>query len=192
MPRRMDISTDNVPGSSVWAIGTEWLGRLAAVIAILLFVLVVGAINKGLMVQQSAKDIVENFHVTNDFFADRTDLTAPATARKQLVELQKVLAGLNAATEQDVSALSATLPDVRRLLAAGNGDVQIANNLNEIASVLRASAGSLHRTAASANETVSDVDALLAEAIRLVDELNAQLTTTDRKLAPLPATGDNR
>lgn len=189
--RRSDVPPDYLVGSTGCAVATEWLGRLAAAVAVALFVLVLGAINKGLLVQDSAKEIVRNFHVTNDFFATRADLTAPATARKQLQDLQALLTRLNDATATDVRLLAATLPDVARLLAAGEGDVRIAHQLDSIASVLKGAAGQLHGIAGEANATVSSVDELMAEAVVQVRLLNNELERTTRKLAPLPAAGGN-
>lgn len=189
--RRTDVSPVFLAGSTGWAVATEWLGRLAGAVAVALFVMVLGTIHKGLLVQDSAEEIVGNFRTTNDFFADRADLTAPRKARQQLQELQVVLTSLNEATATDVRLLAATLPNVARLLAAGKGDVRIAHQLNSIAATLKGSAGELHNIAGEANTTVSSVDRLMAQVLRQVRLLNKELARTARKLTPIPATGGN-
>ncbi len=128
-PHRPDVLVPAIPDATGFSVATEWLGRLAAVIAVVLFALVVASIHKGLQVQHSARTVVDNFRLTNDFFAQRADLTAPATARKQLDELTGVLTQLNIATATDVDHLDALLPNARTLLAAGQGDTQIAGQL---------------------------------------------------------------
>ncbi|AII11439.1 MULTISPECIES: hypothetical protein [Rhodococcus] len=188
MPHRTDVLVPAIPDVTGFSVATEWLGRLAAVVAVVLFALVVASIHKGLQVQHSARTVVDNFRLTNDFFAQRADLTAPATARRQLDELAGVLTQLNAATATDVDHLDALLPNARTLLAAGQGDTQIANQLEGVATTLQGSAASLHQISASANTTVSGVDNELTQAIDLVNQLNAELTRTTNKLALVPAT----
>ena len=175
------------PSTGGFATATEWFGRLAAVMATVLFVLVMVAIHKGLLVQDSARTIVNNFRDTNQMFADRADLSAPATARKQLDELKAILTGLNAATAADVDHLEALLPNAAALLAAGQGDSNIASQLETVATTLSGSASSLHQISAEADTTVSDVNAGLSQALDLVGQLNAELSRTTDKLAPLPA-----
>lgn len=185
--RRLDIPDSAVPSSSGFAIATEWLGRLAAVMAIVLFALVLICIHKGKAVQDSARTVVDNFTVTNDMFAERADLTAPATARRQLDELAQVLTQLNQVTAADVDHLASLLPDAQTLLAAGQGDVSVAGELQSVATTLRDSASSLAQISTSADQTVAAVDNELVTATDLVAQLNAQLTRTTNKLALIPA-----
>ncbi|ABH00299.1 MULTISPECIES: hypothetical protein [Rhodococcus] len=187
-PHRPDVLVPAIPDATGFSVATEWLGRLAAVIAVVLFALVVASIHKGLQVQHSARTVVDNFRLTNDFFAQRADLTAPATARKQLDELTGVLTQLNIATATDVDHLDALLPNARTLLAAGQGDTQIAGQLEGVATTLQGSAASLHQISAGANTTVTGVDNELTQALDLVNQLNAELTRTTNKLALVPAT----
>lgn len=189
---RGDVPYSYLTSSTAWAIRTEWLGRLAGLIAVVLMVLVFQAIHKGLVVQKSARGIVTDFHTANGYFDTRANLNDPAKVRQQLVELQGVLTSLNQSTATDVTALSAVLPVVDRLLKAGKGDVQIAADLRDIANTLSGSAGALRSIATDANGTVSQVDAQLSEALHQIDLLNAQLTRTTNKLAILPATGGNK
>lgn len=191
MRQRQDVPYTYLAGSTGWAIATEWLGRVAACVAVLLMVLVFQAIHKGLIVQDSADKIVTDFHIANDFFADRADLTAPKKVRKQLQTLRGVLEDLNSAGAVSVKELAAVLPIVDRLLRAGHGDVRIAKQLDQIAAILAGSAGDLRGIATNADKTVSQVDRQLAEALRQVDLLNAQLERTTRKVDFLPATGGN-
>lgn len=176
-----------VPATTGFSVATEWFGRLAAVIAAVLFVLVLMAIHKGMLVQDSARTIVNNFRDTNQMFTDRADLTAPATARKQLDELKGILTDLNSATAADVDHLAALLPNASALLAAGEGDTAIAGQLETVANTLSGSAASLHQISSEADTTVSDVNAQLSQALDLVNQLNAELSRTTDKLAPLPA-----
>lgn len=189
MNRRTDIPLSAVRSSSLMAITTEWLGRVAAVIAIVLFVFVAMAIGKGLAVQDSARQIVRNFHTTNGYFASRADFSAATKAKQELQQLRAVLSQLNVSTATDVTNLAATMPDVTRLLAAGKGDVNIAGQLLAIGNTLQGSAGSLHQIAGGAYTSVSTVNDLLGSAGDLVGQLNAQLAITEQKLAILPATG---
>ncbi|GAF48648.1 hypothetical protein [Rhodococcus wratislaviensis] len=189
VPRRLDIPNAGTPSSTGFAVVTEWMGRLAAVLAVVLFGLVFAAIHKGQLVQGSARTIVDNFRLTNEYFAQRADLTAPATAHKQLDELAGVLAQLDTATAADVDHLAALLPDARALLAAGRGDTQIAGQLETVATTLQGSAASLHQISADANTTVSEVNDELTTAIDLVNALNAELTRTTNKLTLVPEQG---
>lgn len=167
---------------------TEWVGRLTAAVSLVLFVLVMMSIHKGLAVQDSSRTVVENFRTTNDFFADRADLTAPATARKQLDELTGILAELNTSGARAVTNLGALLPDASALVAAGQGDSRIASQLETVATTLQDSAASLNRISTDANGTVTEVDATLAQALGLVDALNSELARTTTKLALVPET----
>lgn len=185
--RRLDIPDAEIPSTGGFGVATEWLGRLAAVMAIVLFALVLICIHKGKLVQDSARTVVDNFTVTNDMFAERADLTAPATARRQLDELAQVLTRLNEVTAADVDHLGSLLPDAQVLLAAGQGDVAVAGELQTVASTLRDAAGSLNQIASGADETVSAVDGELVKATDLIAQLNAQLTRTTNKLALIPA-----
>nr|BAF48513.1 hypothetical protein [Rhodococcus erythropolis] len=187
LPRRSDIPASSIPGSTGFAIATEWLGRVAAAMAVILFVLVMMSIHKGLLVQHSARTLVNNFRDTNQMFTDRADLTAPATARKQLDELKGILTQLNSATATDVDHLAALLPNMEALLSAGQGDTQIANQLQTVATTLEGSAGSLRQISSAANTTVSQVNDELTQVIALVNQLNAELTRTTNKVAPIPA-----
>jgi hypothetical protein len=185
--RRTDVPTSMISTSSGFAVATEWLGRVAAVLAVVLFAMVMMTIHKGLQVQDSARTTVDNFRITNEFFSQRTDMTAPATARAQLDELAGILAQLNTAAAADVDHLAALLPDAQALVAAGQGDTQIAQQLESVATTLQGSAASLHEISASANTTVSSVDGELSQAIDLVNQLNFELTRTNNKLALVPA-----
>lgn len=183
---RPDIPPEDVSDANGFTVATEWVGRVAAVMAIVLFALVMIAIQKGLEVQDSARTVVTNFHTANDYFDERADLTAPATARRQLEELQGVLVQLNKQTAIDVEHLGHLLPDMRDLLAAGRGDTRIAKQLQGIATTLQQSAASLQTISSNADQTVSSVDGQLDEAIALVQQLNNELARTTRKLAPIP------
>ncbi|OUS81343.1 hypothetical protein [Rhodococcus sp. NCIMB 12038] len=182
--------TSDVPDTAPrtrYATITEWCGRAAAVIAVVLFAMVLLTIHKGLLVQDSARTVVDNFRVTNEFFAQRADLTAPATARRQLDELNGVLAQLNSAAATDVDHLAALLPNAQALVAAGQGDTQIAGELESVATTLQGSAASLHQISADANTTVTAVNDELTRALDLTNQLNAELTRTTNKLALVPA-----
>lgn len=186
MDRRKDIPPSSVQGSSWSAIGLEWFARIAAVAAVILLVLVLGALERGRVVQASAKGVVSDFHKANDFFSERANFDAPEKARKQLQELNKVLGQLHVQTEKDVSGLSATLPDVARLLSAGQGDVDIAHSMNKTGKVLRGYADDLRVVAVNADGTVSAVNGQVKSAITLVGSLNNVLAEIERKLAPIP------
>lgn len=175
------------PTQTRYAVVTEWCGRAAAVTAVVLFGMVLLTIHKGLLVQDSARTVVDNFRVTNEFFAQRADLTAPATARKQLDELNGVLAQLNSAAATDVDHLAALLPNAQALVAAGQGDTQIAGQLESVATTLQGSAASLHQVSSDANTTVSTVNDELTRALDLTTQLNSELTRTANKLALVPA-----
>lgn len=189
MRKRTDVPEEALRSSSGVAIATDWAGRLAAVVSIVLFVLVMMAVQKGLAVQQSARQVVQDFHTANDFFAERADFEAAAKAKEQLQRLSGVLGRLNGAAATDVDALAATLPDVADLVAAGRGDVAVAEQLRGVATTLQGSAGSLNQIATDARTSVSQVNSDVAKAIDLVSELNAQLAVTERKLSLLPSTG---
>ncbi|MEB3371355.1 hypothetical protein [Saccharopolyspora mangrovi] len=189
MERRTDIPAEAVRSSSATAIITEWTGRVAAMISIVLFVLVMFTVQKGLAVQHSAQQVVHNFHTANDYFSSRADFAAAAQAKNHLQRLYGVLSRLNETTEKDVNALSATLPDVARLLEAGRGDVALAQDLRAVADMLQQSAGSLNSIARDAHMSVSQVNSDLSTAVDLVGKLNAQLATMEQKLALLPSTG---
>lgn len=184
---RPDIDPDTVRGSNGFSIATEWIGRVAAIMAVVLFALVMVSIQKGLAVQHSARQVVTNFHTANDYFAQRADLTAPATARRELEQLQGVLTDLNKSAALDVGNLADLIPTTQQLLAAGQGDQQIAATLQQIAAALKESAGSLKSIATNANTTVGGVNQQLGLAIDLVNQLNNELSRTTRKLAPIPA-----
>lgn len=188
---RSDVPYSYLASSTRWAIGTEWLGRLAACVALVLMAMVLQTIHKGLAVQHSAHSIVTDFHTANDFFDKRADLSAPKKVRHQLETLRGVLTALNGSAAVDVRELSAVLPVVDRLLDAGHGDVRIAKQLREIAATLSGSAGDLRTIGTRADGTVSQVDRQLSEALHQIDLLNAQLDRTTHKLAILPATGGN-
>ncbi len=190
LPQRLDVPVTASPGSTGFTVVTEWMGRLAAALALVLFGLVLITIHKGQLVQDSARTIVDNFRLTNDYFAQRADMTAPATARRQLDELAVVLTKLNAATATDVEHLAALLPDAQALLAAGQGDTAIAGQLRTVVEALQGSAASLHQISADADATVSDVDNELTTAIDLVHQLNNELTRTTNKLALIPPAQD--
>ncbi|WP_413768893.1 hypothetical protein [Rhodococcus pyridinivorans] len=187
--RRHDLPASVIPGPSGYAVATEWIGRLAAVLAIVLLAMVLATIHKGLQVQNSARTTVANFRTTNDFFAQRADLTAPATARQQLEELSGVLTQLNTAAAADVNHLAALLPDAQALVAAGRSDADIAAQLESVATTLQDSAASLHAISTEANTTVAAVDQELTTALTLVEELNSGLTRTYNKLTLVPEMG---
>lgn len=197
--QRFDIPTSALPAGTVnnripvapgpFAGVTEWIGRLAAIVAAVLVVVVVISIQKGLKVQHSARAVVDNFHTTNQYFAQRADLNAPATARQELEQLKGVLMQLNTSTAADTNQLGDLLPNMRALLAAGQGDTSIAHQLQGVAGSLAGAAGSLHKISADADTTVTDVDNQLTEAIALAGQLNAQLGRTTDKLAPIPGQG---
>lgn len=184
---RSDLPPEEFLASTRYAIATEWAGKVAAVLAIMLFVLVLMAIHKGLLVQHSAQTVVSDLRTTNQYFDERADFTAPATARQQLEQLRGVLDDLNAAGARDVQQLNDLLPDARALLVAGQGDSEIAEQLRGITGSLQEAAGSIHQIAATADTTVGQVATKLDEALRLVRLLNAELTRTTVKLAPIPA-----
>lgn len=184
---RGDVPGTALPTTGPLATTTEWLGRLAAILAIALFILVLICIHKGKLVRDSAYTVVSNFTVTNAMFDERADLTAPATARRQLDELASILADLNTTTTADVDSLAGLLPNARTLLAAGQGDATIAAALEGVATTLQSSAASLARISTDADQTVTDVDSSLVTAIDLVNQLNAELTRTTNKLALIPA-----
>lgn len=177
----------SLPAAGGYTVATEWLGRLAAAMAAVLLVLVLMSIQQGLHVQHSSRTIVSNFRDTNQYFTRRADLTAPATARQQIEQLKTILTELNTAAAADADQLAAVLPDLRSLLAAGQGDANIASQLQAIAATLQDAASSLHRITADADATVSAVNNQLTVAIGLVDQLNAELSRTADKLAPIPA-----
>ncbi|MFD6160040.1 hypothetical protein ACFWF7_29795 [Nocardia sp. NPDC060256] len=183
------LDTTALPAPGDYSVATEWVGRLAAVLAAVLLALVLVSIQKGLDVQHSSRTIVRNFHDTNSYFTERADLTAPATARRQIEQLKTVLTELNTAAAADANQLADVLPDMRSLLTAGQDDASIANQLQTIAQTLQGAAASIHRIAADANSTVTAVNDQLTAAIGLVDQLNAELGRTARKLAPIPEQG---
>ncbi|MBY8862000.1 hypothetical protein K7711_36375 [Nocardia sp. CA2R105] len=187
LPSQYGTASSSAPAVGRFSVATEWMGRLAAVMALALVVLVLISVHKGLKVQHSARTVVDNFRTTNQFFSQRADLSAPATARKELDQLNAVLTQLNATTAADTNQLGNLLPDTRALLAAGQGDTKIANQLNGVAGTLAGAAGSLHQIAGDANTTVTSVDSQLGQAIDLANQLNAQLTRATGKLGPLPA-----
>ncbi|MFI5782877.1 hypothetical protein [Nocardia sp. NPDC051570] len=166
---------------------TKWMGWLAAVLAAVLLALVLVAIQKGLRVQHSAHTVVSDLRTTNQFFSQRADFSAPAAAQRQVEQLEVLLTQLNTTGAADTDQLAGLLPDMRSLLAAGQGDVTIAGRLRTVATTLQGGAASLHRIAADANTTVTGVDDQLAVAIDLVGRLNTELRRTTTKLAPIPA-----
>lgn len=186
-PPRTDIPAAEFPAATKYAIITEWLGRVAVVAAVILFALVMTAIHKGLQVQHTADSVVDNFITTNRYFDERADLTAPATAREQLQQLQTILTDLNTVAATDVEHLGLLLPDATALVAAGQGDNQIAQQLQTVAVTLQGAAASIHQVAATADTTVGQVSTQLNTALELVRKLNAELTRTTDKLAPIPA-----
>lgn len=173
-----------------FAVATEWLGRLAAVMSAVLLVLVLITVHKGLAVQHSTRSIVNNFRQANQYFDQRADLGAPARVRGELADLRTVLAELNTATAADVDQLATMLPQMRVLVAAGQNDVAVAHQLQGISSSLRGAAGSLHGISDEANTSVANVNNRLRTALDLVDQLNGQLQRTTNKLAPIPAQGN--
>jgi methyl-accepting chemotaxis protein len=184
--RRNDIPANTIPGSSRAAITVEWVGRLAAVAAIILFTLVMVTIHRGKVVQHSAKAVVHDFHVANDFFSHRANFQAPAVAKQELQQLATVLTQLNGTTAADVHELAGTLPDVRRLAAAGSGDVAIAKRMRSMGHDLQGGADDLRTVAVNANSVVGMIDDNMDQAVDAVGQLNDQLARTERKIAVVP------
>ncbi|MCG7631454.1 MULTISPECIES: hypothetical protein [Gordonia] len=187
---RTDLPDDEFPTSTRFAVATEWAGKVAAVLAALLLLLVLMAIHKGLLVQYTAKSIVTDFRTTNQHFEDRADFSATAGARQRLEDLRAVLDDLNAAAARDVQQLTDLLPDAQALLAAGQTDSQIAQQLRAVTGSLQTAAGAINQIAVTADTTVDQISTKLNEALRLVRQLNAELTRTTVKLAPIPAQDD--
>ena len=173
-----------------FSIATEWIGRLAAVMAAVLLVLVLMTVHKGLVVHDSAGTIVGNLRQANTYFDERADLSSPARARDKLAELKMLLTQLDTVTSANVDQLAALLPDLQTLVAAGQTDVNIAHELHGVASSLQGAAGSLHSISADADASVASVNDRLLAALDLVDQLNAELQRTTDKLAPVPAQGN--
>jgi hypothetical protein len=167
----------------------EWLGGLAAVLAVTLTALALLTIYKGRLFQGDVRHIVQDLHTTNDYFASRADFTMTTKARDTVQTLAGVLSDLNKSAAQDVANLAAIMPDVQRLLAAGRGDVNIAQQLQGVGATLQSSATSIRGVANNANSSVAGIDAQLSQALSLVRQLNGQLAITQRKLAILPPLG---
>lgn len=182
MQKRPDIPSSAVPGSSRKSIALEWLARLIAVGAIVLFLLTLGLIERGKIVQASADRIVDDFRTANTFFDERADFTAPTTAREQLETLEGTLDRLSDQTVTNVDLLAATAPDVETLLASVEQDVAIAERLERNAVTLRGHAGDLRQVARDADGTVQRIDGELARAMHLVEQLNVELAEIERKI----------
>ncbi|UGT67751.1 hypothetical protein LTT66_31910 [Nocardia gipuzkoensis] len=168
---------------------TRALGWVSAGMAAVLLVLVVTAIHNGREVRDSATDIVTNLHTVNNYFDKRADLTAPQRARAELAELAGVLGELDRLTAHNADRVAEMLPDAKKLVAAGSGDVTIAHQLRDLTSGLAGAAQQINSTAGSADGSVAQIDTALAKAIELVTQLNSELKRTTDKLAPLPAQG---
>lgn len=187
MKRRTDIPANDLPGSSWSAIALEYLAKLCAVAAVVLLVLVIVAIHRGREVQASSSGLTADFRTVNGFFADRANFAAPARARQQLQTLTAVLTDLDNTSAGDVELLASTLPDVQRLVQAGQGDVTIAQQLVPVAKTLREAGNGLRDIAKDAAGTTSAADRQVGLAKQQLDELNNQLARIQHKLAPLPA-----
>lgn len=184
--RRSDVSPEAIPGSSGWAIATEWLGRIAAVLAIFVVLQVLEAVETGQQIQTSATAIVDNMETTNEFFDDRADFTVPARARTQLEALATVLAKLDRSASASVDLLASTLPLIRKILNNVNGNAGIAGKLLALGKELRQAASSIRATAEAADATVKTAGAQLKKTIALLDDLNRELAQIERRLAPVP------
>lgn len=184
--RRADIRKDAIAGSSIWAVTTEWLGRIAALMAIFVALQVLEAVNTGQQIQASAATIVDNMKTTNKFFDDRADFTAAARARKQLETLATVLAKLDRSASSSVDILASTLPAIRDVVASVDGNANIAGKLLALGEELRKAAASIRATAQGADSTVKTAGEELKKTIALLDDLNAELAQIERRLAPVP------
>lgn len=169
------------------AVGLKWIARLTAVAAVVLFALVLTAIHRGRLVQASTQEVVATLHMNNGYFDHRVDFTTLGRIRDEVRALHTVLGELNRSSDEDVTLLADTIPDVARLLDAARGDVRTAQRLTGVAATLRDSARDLHSITGDADDTVDSVDRRVATTVDLVDRLDRQLSDIDRKLAPLPA-----
>jgi hypothetical protein len=185
--RRTDIPAGDLPGSSWSAIALEYLARLCAVVSVVLVFLVVVAIHHGRETKLAGQGTTAAFRTINGFFADRANFAAPARARHQLQTLNAVLADLDNTSAGSVDLLASTLPDVRRLILAGHGDVTIARQLVPVAKSLREAGDDLRKIAKDADGTASAADHEVVLAKQRIDELNNQLAQIQHKLALLPA-----
>lgn len=185
--RRQDISPEVVWGSSKNHLVIEWFSRLACFLAIVLLLLTIITIRRGKVVQTSAVNIVDDFETANEFFAKRADFGAPTKARELLQQLGVVLGQLQVQAAEDVSLLSATIPDVQRLLNAGKGDVAIGQFAASVGTTLTGAARDLNRIASDAESVVISVNRLLDQGIDGVKRLNSQLAQIEGKVAIVPA-----
>ena len=184
--RRDDIPPHEIAGSSKCAIATEWIGRGAAVLSAFVLFQVLQAVETGQDVQASGAGIVQNMKATNQMFDERADFAAASRARRQLQDLQQVLAELNASAAVDADLLARALPDLQRLLATVNNNSQLAGDLRSLGQELSTAAASIRATAVKADGTVKAASGELTTTLQLLDELNAVLARIERRLAPVP------
>ncbi|HEY9415490.1 MAG TPA: hypothetical protein VIQ30_12075 [Pseudonocardia sp.] len=183
-----DIAPGEQARTGAWsAVGLKWIARLTAVAAVVLFALVLTAIHRGRLLQASTQEVVTTLHLNNGYFDNRVDFTTLGRIRDEVRSLHTVLGELNRSTDEDVTLLAETIPDVARLLGAARGDVRIAQRLTGVAATLRDSARDLRAITGDAGDTVDSVDRRVATAVVLVDRLDRQLSDIDRKLALLPS-----
>jgi hypothetical protein len=181
-----ELSTEKPPGSRIFAVTLACVANMCAVVSIVLVILIIVAINRGRTVQDSVNRLDADYTKMNMFFDTRADFRAPARARAELHTLSGVLAELNMKTAEDVSILASILPDVRRLIQSGGGDLAIAHQLDGVSQTLLKAGGDLANVAHKANRTVSATAGELARTNRLVGELNNVLGRIAAKLAVLP------
>jgi hypothetical protein len=185
--RRTDIPAGDLPGSSWSAIALEYLAKLCAVAAVVLLFLVIVAIHHGRETKLAGQGNTAAFRTINGFFADRANFAAPARARHQLQTLNAVLTDLDNTSAGAVDLLASTLPDVQRLIRAGQGDLTIAQQLVPVAQRLREAGNDLRTIAKDADGTASAANRQVVLAKQRIDELNNQLAQIQQKLALLPA-----
>lgn len=174
------------PGSSWGEIILEWLGRICAVAGVVVLGLTVVVIDNVTENRVIATDIVDDFIAANNFF-DPVDLTAATKAREQLEELADLLGQLRQQTGDGVKLLSDVVPDVDRLVTSAGTDLAVAKNLRRSASALADTAGSLKTVAETANDGAGKLDGLLGRSTSLVRDLNGVLAEMERKLDNVPA-----
>lgn len=174
------------PGSSWGAITLEWLGRICALSAAAVFVLTLVVIDNVDENRVITKDVLADFVEANNFF-DPVDLGSAAKARGQLEELVGLLGDLRQQTGDGVKLLSNALPDVDRLVRSAGTDLRVAENLRRSATALAGTAGSLKTVAATANDGAGQLDGLLARSVKAIRDLNAVLADMERKLDNVPS-----
>lgn len=186
LPERVKSDTNAAPTGRFSTV-IKTLGLIATVMAAVLAVLVIIAINKNRDVRDSGETVIDNFATTNLMFDTRADLSAPQRARAQLAELTGILTDLDKAAGRNANRVNAMLPDTRRLLASGGADVAIVHQLRDVTTTLASSSQQLGNIATTADGTVGEIDKTLGTAVDLVNALNAELKRTTDKLRPIPA-----